>query len=82
MRKLAMLVAATAILSAGVLLPLRPMPVATGWARPDIIGIGTAPVLTGFTHTSACAVMAVAGIARDVPFPIDRRCMNSYGLRI
>ena len=40
------------------------MPVATGGARPDIIGIGTAPVLTGSTHTSASAVMAVAGIAR------------------
>jgi hypothetical protein len=42
--------------------PLRPMPVATGWARLDIIGIGTAPVLTGSTHTGASAGMAVAGI--------------------
>jgi hypothetical protein len=42
----------------------RPMPVATGWAKPDIIGIGTAPVLTGSTHASASAGMAVAGIAR------------------
>ena len=43
---------------------LRPMPVATGWARPDIIGISTAPVLTGSTPASASAGMAVAGIAR------------------
>lgn len=40
------------------------MPVATGGARPDIIGIGTAPVLAGSTHTGASAGMAVAGIAR------------------
>ena len=38
------------------------MPVATGWARRDIIGIGTASVLTGSTHTGASAGMAVAGI--------------------
>ena len=40
------------------------MPVATGGARPDIIGIGIAPVLTGSTHTGVSAGMAVAGIAR------------------
>ena len=40
------------------------MPVATGGARLDIIGIGTAPVLAGSTHTGASAGMAVAGIAR------------------
>jgi hypothetical protein len=44
--------------------PLRPMPVATGGARLDIIGIGTAPVLCGSTHTGASAGMAIAGIAR------------------
>jgi len=33
------------------------MPVATGWARRDIIDTSTAPVLTGSTHASASAGM-------------------------
>jgi hypothetical protein len=40
------------------------VPVATGGARLDIIGIGTAPVLSGSTHTGASAGIAIAGIAR------------------
>jgi hypothetical protein len=46
--------------------PPRPMPVATGWARPDIIGIGSVPVLPFSTHTATSAGMATAGIASKV----------------
>ena len=43
-----------------------PKPVATGWARPDIIGTDTASVLTGSTRTGEFADMAIAGIAREL----------------
>ena len=64
MRKLVMLIAAIAILSTGALFPTKAEAGATGGARPDIIGIGTAPVLTGSTRTGASAGVAIAGIAR------------------
>jgi hypothetical protein len=61
MRKLAMFVAAIAILSVGALVPTR---AEAGWARPDIIGIDTARVLAFSTHIGASVGMAIAGIAR------------------
>ena len=64
MRKLARFFATTAALSAVALLPTRPMLVATGWARPGIIGTGSVSVLPFSTHTSASAGMATAGTVR------------------
>jgi hypothetical protein len=38
-----------------------PVPVATAWARPDIIGIDSVSVLPSSTHINAFAGVATAG---------------------
>jgi hypothetical protein len=36
---------------------------ATDWVKPDIVGTAIARVLTGFTHITAIAAVAIATIA-------------------
>jgi hypothetical protein len=65
MRRLARLFVATAALSVVALLPTSAdAPVATGWARRDIIGIDSVSVLPSSTRISAFAGGATAGTDR------------------
>jgi|SRR6516164_466150 hypothetical protein len=57
-----------------------PKPVATGGARPDIIGTDTASVLTGSTRTGEFADMAIAGIARELVQRRLKEATNSHQL--